>query len=53
MAFAIFHKPSDAQAIALAISDARLTGQDRTFAGRLWNGGLSGWQTAPHITFPT
>ncbi len=47
MAFAIFYKPVDAQAIATAVQSAKLTGQERQYATRLWGGGLFGWQTAP------
>lgn len=47
MAFAIFYNPADSQAIADALQSTQLTAQERQYANRLWQGGASGWQSAP------
>jgi len=52
MAFAIFYELSDLSSIVANAGQgsailASLTPQQRQIAQRCWNGGLSGWQTAP------
>lgn len=48
MAFAIFYEQSDLAAIAANVNGVQFASQnDRNLARACWNGGLSGWQTAP------
>jgi hypothetical protein len=47
MAFAIFLEDADLAAIESKISDNRLTNKQRQDGRVYWNGGLSGWKTAP------
>lgn len=47
MAFAIRYNTADTQALINAANTLNLSGQDRNYWTRVWNGGLSGWQTAP------
>lgn len=47
MSFAIFYNETDLPLLTSAWQAAKLAGQDRTYAGSIWNGGLSGWANAP------
>lgn len=47
MAFAIFLEDADLAAMETTLNDARLTGKQRNDGRVYWNGGLSGWRTAP------
>ncbi len=50
--FAICYEPSDMAAIAAAIQDIRLPNAIRQRGKEYWDGGLSGWSTAPLGVFP-
>jgi hypothetical protein len=45
--FALFYKPIDITAIAAWATNQNITAQERQYANRLWNGGLSNWSVAP------
>ena len=45
--FAIFYKRADLAEIAAEAQNLVLTPQERQYGTRLWNGGLSGWSSAP------
>ena len=47
MAFSLVFDPTDFGVIQTALTDAALKGADRTDALGYWNGGISGWLTAP------
>lgn len=47
MAFAILYDLADLGPLTTAWSGVTLTGSDKTLATAIWNGGLSGWQSAP------
>lgn len=50
--FAICYEPRDLAAIAAAAQDLRLPNALRQRSKRYWDGGLSGWSTAPKGVFP-
>ncbi len=54
MAFAIFLEDGDLAAIETKINDVRLTNKQRNDGMVYWNGGLSGWRTAPRwpVAYP-
>lgn len=47
MSFAIFYEDADLQYIATNLTRSDIPGPDRAEAGKYWNGGMSGWATAP------
>ncbi len=47
MAFAIFLEDADLATLDAVMNDARLTSKQRNDGRVFWNGGLSGWRTAP------
>lgn len=50
MSFAMLYNIEDATAIAAwAATTNGLTQQERQYAQRLWNGGMSAWATAPVV----
>jgi len=52
--FAIFYKEQDLTAIAAwATSPDLITGAERNYANRLWNGGLNQWASAPQAAQDT
>lgn len=46
MAFALFYNHADASMIAAEATRTDLSSTDKTFAQKLWNGGLKNWSTA-------
>lgn len=44
---ALFYNRQDASQIAAEATRVDLSGADKTFAQRLWNGGLKDWSSAP------
>ena len=47
MAFAIFYNREDLTPIAAELTRQDLSNNDRRFAQAIWQGGASGWNTAP------
>jgi hypothetical protein len=47
MAFAIFYDMADLVPFTTDFTAPTLSGSDKTLATKIWNGGLSGWQSAP------
>lgn len=47
MAFAMFFNRQDVSQIAAEVNRSDLTQADKTYAGKLWNGGLKNWSSAP------
>ena len=47
MAFAVFYNRADLTPIAAELTRVDLSPADRQFAQSCWQGGISGWNTAP------
>jgi len=52
MPFAIYYNDEDASTLAGAVNRSDLTNAEKQTAGKIWNGGLKNWATAPLALSP-